>query len=380
VCRAGDELFALEDMTTWHRREAEETELTGRWFTAQWHLQRLLEVRPKDGDLLRRCGLALARLDDRNRAAEMLTRAIAHGGDSAEVRLERGNLFARSGERDRAEAEFGDGLEKWPESWALLYARGSLRADERRWRKAAEDLGRAAKSPDAPAGVGGQYALVCLRLGDLTGYRDACAALVRRGERFRTPNEFVPGTAEVVWPCCLCPTPGADPVRLRQFAERAAEIKNGNGMEYYPLVRALGASHYRAGEYEKAVEVLGKATTLNNQAPTVWLLLAMCYHQLGNAAEARRALDAARTWMAQSTQDDRLTYCVGWVTGIAAAPGGGFAPVGALGFFAGFPLVNMSKGQTTARPWRDIPWQEQQALELLRLEAENLIAGNPPGR
>jgi Flp pilus assembly protein TadD len=71
-------------------------------------------------------------------------------------------------------------------------------------------------------------------------------------------------------------------VRLRQFADRAAENKNGNGMEDYPLVRALGASHYRAGEYQKVEAVLDKAVALNDQAPTVWLLLAMSYHQLGN--------------------------------------------------------------------------------------------------
>jgi hypothetical protein len=84
--------------------------------------------------------------------------------------------------------------------------------------------------------------------------------------------------------------------------------------------------------------------------------------------------------MVQSKQDDSLAYGVGWVTGIAAAPGGGFATVGALGYFAGFPLVDKSKGQVAAGRWRGISWQEQQALEFLRSDAENLIAGNPPRR
>ena len=239
------------DVTAWHHREAEECELTGQWFPAQWHLQRLLDKQPDNGDWLRRCGLALAHLDDRSRAPEMLARAIIHGGDSAEVRLKRGNLFARSGRHDRAEADFGEGLKNWPDNWALWHARGSLRAEQGKWREAVDDLRHAGERPDAPARVIGQYALACLRLGDQKGYQAACASLVHRVEGLRSPTDFVPEMADVVWPGCLWSTPGANPAQLRQLAEKATDRKNGDGMQYYPLVRALGMSHYRAGEYEK---------------------------------------------------------------------------------------------------------------------------------
>ena len=116
---------------------------------------------------------------------------------------------------------------------------------------------------------------------------------------------------------------------------------------------------------------------MNDQAPTVWLILAMSYHKLGNAPESRRALDAARAWMRQSVQEERLAYRVSQVIGLAAGPGDGFVAVGALGLFAGMPLAEIGKGNTGVRRWRDIPWPEQLALEILRSEAEMLIQKNP---
>jgi WD40 repeat protein/tetratricopeptide (TPR) repeat protein len=375
---SGEELLGVENATTWYRRDALECELREQWFNAGWHLQKLLDARPDDGALLRRCGLALARGGDRDRAVAVLTSAIARGNDSVEVRLERGRVLAHLGQRGQAEADFAAGLKKWPDSWALWHSRGYLRAEAGRWREAAEDL-RRAELRGAPAFVASQYALACLRNNDLPGYRAACPGLVHRLELRPPPSQLVPETAEPVWPGCLCSEPGADPARLLQFAEQAATAHTGQGMQYYPLVRALGASLYRAGKYEKALEVLGKAAALNDQAPTVWLPLAMTYHQLGNAPEACRALDAARGWMSQSGLEERLTYPVGWTAGFAAAPSG-FAAVGGLGLFAGFPLVDMSQGQRRVRRWRDIPWPEQLALEMLRFEAETLIAGKRPGR
>jgi WD40 repeat protein/tetratricopeptide (TPR) repeat protein len=375
--RNGEELLAIEDVPAWHRREAEECELTMQWFPAQWHLQRMLDDRPNDSELLRRRGVAAARLGWWDRAAEMLTSAIARGADSAEVRLERGKAFLQLGRRDQAEADFSTGVQRWPDAWGPWQARGSMRAEAGQWREAAEDLRRAAELPGAPLFVGSQHAIACLRLRDLAGYHTACAALVRRLGRGEAWNDLVRQTPDVVWPCCLCRSTGAEPTRLRQLAEQAADPSKGSGMENYPLVRALGASLYRAGEYQRAVHVLGMATKLNDQAPTVWLLMAMSHHRLGNAQEARRALDAARRWLAQSRLEEALAYRVAWATGIAANLGGP-GPASAFAAFAGFPLGEIGKSEKRARPWRQLPWPEQQALEMLRFEAENLFAGKHP--
>jgi dipeptidyl aminopeptidase/acylaminoacyl peptidase len=40
-----------EDVLVWHRREAIEAELAGQWFAAAWHLTRLLEATPDEGQL-----------------------------------------------------------------------------------------------------------------------------------------------------------------------------------------------------------------------------------------------------------------------------------------------------------------------------------------
>jgi WD40 repeat protein/tetratricopeptide (TPR) repeat protein/tRNA A-37 threonylcarbamoyl transferase component Bud32 len=370
----GDGLLAIEDVSSWHRREAEEGELMELWFPAQCHLHRLINEQPEDGELVRRCGLALARLGSWDRAVPMLTRAIAQGADSPEVRLERGKAYLQLDRRHDAEKDFTAGLAKWPGAWALWRARGSLRAEVGRWREAADDLRRTTELPGAPISAAAQHALACLRLGDMAGYHAACDGLLRRLERDESTNELIPDTAEVVWPCCLSPGSGVEPERLRQLAEKAAASSSGGGMQNYPLVRALGASLYRAGAPANAVHILGRAVALNNQAPTVWLLLAMSYHQLGNTKEAHRALDAARAWMSQSRQHERLARRVGWAAGIAAAPWGP-APLGASAAFQGFPLGEAGKSNSGVRLWRQLPWPEQVALELLRSEAERLLAG-----
>jgi WD40 repeat protein/tetratricopeptide (TPR) repeat protein len=372
----GEALLAIEDEAAWHAREAEECEMTGQWFPAQWHLQRMLDARPDDSDLLRRRGVAAARLAWWDRATELLTSAIARGADSADVRLERGKALVQVGRRDLAEADFSAGVQRWPDAWGPWQARGFMRAEAGQWCEAVEDLRKAAELPGAPLFVGSQQAIACLRHRDLAGYHAACAALVRRLERGEAWNDEVRQTPDVVWPCCLCPSAGAEPARLRQLAERAAEPAKG-GMEYYPLVRTLGASLYRARDYQGAIQVLSRATALNDQAPTVWLLIAMSYHRLGKAAEARRALDAARKWMAQSRLEEAFAYRLGWAMGIAADPWG-LGPTTAFAAFAGFPVGDIGKTEKRARPWRQLPWPEQQALEMLRFEAENLIAGKRP--
>jgi WD40 repeat protein/Flp pilus assembly protein TadD/tRNA A-37 threonylcarbamoyl transferase component Bud32 len=369
----------VPDMTAWHRRQAEECERAGQWFPAQWHLRRLLEGRPNDGTLLRRVGVALARLGSWDRASEMLTSAIAHGADGADTRRECAVAFWRLGQRGRAEAEFAAALERWPNAWALWYAHGQVRIEAGRWLDAADDLRRAAALPGAPADVGRDCALACLRVGDPAGYGAACAALMRRASEANAPPQSGLATATMVWACCVSAASGVDAGRLVQLGQQAADGHPADTPdEEYVRLRALGASLYRAGKDPQAVAVLRRATALQAETPTVWLLLAMSHHHLGNAREARRMLQAARAWMNDSHYPTLLAHHVAWVAGAAAAPG----ELSRLGALA--PLAELRpadpKDARHAKPWGQIPWQEQVALGVLRGEAEYLIAGRRRGR
>jgi Flp pilus assembly protein TadD len=57
------------DVLVWHRREAIEAELAGRWFAAAWHLTRLIETTPDDGQLWTDRGQAHAQLEQWDKAS-----------------------------------------------------------------------------------------------------------------------------------------------------------------------------------------------------------------------------------------------------------------------------------------------------------------------
>jgi WD40 repeat protein/Flp pilus assembly protein TadD len=370
-----EESLAIEDEATWHRYMAEESEVARQWYPAQWHLQKMLQARPDDSALLRRRGLALARLGWWEASISILTDAIGRGADSVEVRMERGRAFLQLGQRNKAEVDFSTGIQKWPEAWPLWLERGSMRVEAGRWREGADDLHSAAKLPGAPLFVGSRYAVASLHLRDQAGYQAACQDLIRKLDGYHRNTEQVVPIADAVWACCILPSAAVDHKRLVQLAQLAIQHPRfaGTGLEDYPLLRAFGASLYRAGDYEKAEQILGRALTLNDQAPTVWLLLSMSYHRLGNAKEAHRALDAARRWMNRSRLEEALAYRVGRATGLAAGPlgSGTFSSIASL---SDFPLGEIGNPANRVIPWRTIPWPEQEALQLLRLEAENLVA------
>jgi eukaryotic-like serine/threonine-protein kinase len=142
---------------------------------------------------------------------------------------------------------------------------------------------------DATINIAYIFALVRLRLGDNEGYREACSVLAD------LPDGVENYKAEYrrIWTWCLGPDALGDlSVARRQVTDIAAK---------YPQVLdhrlALGGIFYRAGEYERAAEILqttnspyssdwsGESMVVNSQ-----LLLAMTKWQLGEKELARQIL------------------------------------------------------------------------------------------
>jgi Flp pilus assembly protein TadD len=67
--------------------------------------------------------------------------------------------------------------------------------------------------------------------------------------------------------------------------------------------------YYRRGNFDKASETLQKAAKARTEGPDAWnlLFLAMCYHQLGDAAKARDSYARALRWQAQRQAQNRLS-------------------------------------------------------------------------
>jgi WD40 repeat protein/tetratricopeptide (TPR) repeat protein len=186
---------------------------------------------------------------------------------------------ARYGE---AEAEFNEAIRLQPEHGWFRVLRGWVHADSGQWDKASADFIKAAECEEPHEEAWYSRALLHLRDGNLDGYRSMCSEVL---ERFG---------AGATWTCTLSPASGADPERIVSLAENLLAKSSRDHWH----VNQLGAALYRARRFEEAVTRLTEATELSchpyrtNMLYT-WFYLAMAYHRIGHAEEARRWLEKA---------------------------------------------------------------------------------------
>jgi eukaryotic-like serine/threonine-protein kinase len=364
----GPELLPVDDVITWHRREAEECELTGHWFCALWHLERLRQREPEKAELLLRSGHVHAQLGNWSQVVDLLSQAIDRGADGWQARRQRGLAHARLGHWARAEKDLRETVRLRPEDWSLWQELGAFRAERGQWPAAAEALAEAVKRPDAPAPVHAQYALVCLWRRDGRQYEEACAALVRHLGQLRHDGESIAEAATATWALSLAPSPASNPAQILRLTE---QVLNEHAMENYPFVRALGAGLFRAGRVEEALQVFNRARALNQHSPSVLLYLAMAHQRLGKREEARQVLAEASTWIAQSRRkrDQPL--------GGATAAGLGTQPWCCAAALLGGDAFNESSAAVQGmRAWDDLAWNERLALLHLFQEAETRVLGS----
>ena len=98
----------------------------------------------------------------------------------------------------------------------------------------------------------------------------------------------------------LAPDTGVGPREAVRLGELSLK-QPVHGNHPRPWARhAAGLAHYRAGHYKEAVrwfqDGLERSPAWDGRALN-WLGLALAYHRLGKAGEARRWRDAAGTWM-----------------------------------------------------------------------------------
>lgn len=100
---------------------------------------------------------------------------------------------------------------------------------------------------------------------------------------------FPPIACELVRTCVLDPDPGADAADPVAYAELLVAADPRSRYHLY----LLGIAKYRAGQYEEAVGRLQESVKVNPAGLISYPVLAMAHHRLGQAAQARQALEAA---------------------------------------------------------------------------------------
>jgi eukaryotic-like serine/threonine-protein kinase len=248
-------------------------------------------------------------------AESALTEAVGERPQNTSILLERGRFYASRGRTHEAEADFARAytlgsrdpqlldtilgsralfqrlVEAIPGTTAMLWHRRGLdRVTQQHWADAAADFSKAVLlEPDHL--LTRRYQIWTLTAaGDFEGLRRACSDLL---DQFGSTAR--PATANnVAWDCVLAPGALADykvPVRLAEIAVK------GFPAPQKPAARnTLGASLYRAGRFEDAIERLKEAIHIRDgtSTPQDWVFLAMAHQRLGHHEEARRWLDRFR--------------------------------------------------------------------------------------
>jgi WD40 repeat protein/Flp pilus assembly protein TadD len=175
-----------------------------------------------------------------------------------------------------------------PRQHQLWARRGRALAELGQWDLAAADTTRAVELGATDPNVRLQNAQLRLAVGDKDGYRRACADLLRSG----IPEDEATAR-QLVQTCTLAPNAIADYAVLERWAARAAQ----DHPEQSAPLQLLGAVLLRAGQPEAALRHLEEANRWckPEEAPVVWLSLALVHHRLKHGDEARQ-------WFAKAVQ------------------------------------------------------------------------------
>jgi tetratricopeptide (TPR) repeat protein len=225
---------------------------------------------------------------------------------AANVLFDRGRWYASDRSWDDAHEAFSQAIRLHPEHASLWAERGDLYTWLGLWDLAAADYAREMELREPEATLRWyQHALLRRAVGDEEGCRQTARAM---RERFAGTLKDV-FAEETVRSSLLVSDPAADLTQLIDLSREAA-LSRPSSMPY-----VLGTAHYRAGQYDKAVQRLEEALAVQPQWAIRWLsypVLAMAHHRLGHESEARQALNEAARIADQWTQERYTGQAANW--------------------------------------------------------------------
>jgi len=259
---------------------------------AAYYFRRATELAPASAPAYAGLGNALDRQGKPVEAIAAYQQAVTHNPKHFVAHNNLGFLWMRRGKVDEAAAALTEALRHKPDFTLAQENLGTLA-----WRLAGDpdpgvrDPGRAAGlvrqllALDLGPNMLAAYAPILLLVGDAAGYRRACERVLQNHG-----NTADPRAAYLVARIGgLAPGPGPDPAQLVRLADRAVRAEP---VPHY--LHVLGLAHYRAGQFDRAIDRLTESVDGNWTANAAnWLVMAMAHHRLGHAAEALKLFDKA---------------------------------------------------------------------------------------
>jgi hypothetical protein len=192
------------------------------------------------------------------------------------------------------------------------------------WPEAAADFAKAQEG-EANLQLAGWHAACLAAAGDWAAHRQACAAILAHFAKDVDGNS----ANSLAWYCVRFREGSGDVDQPLKLAEQAV----ARHAKSYNELHTLGAALVRAARCADAIGKLQEAIQIYKGEGTAsdWLFLALAYHKLGHADEAKKWLANARQWLDKVPKDG----------------------AGAL------------------------PWNQRLELRLLRAEAEEKISKDP---
>jgi serine/threonine protein kinase/Flp pilus assembly protein TadD len=244
----------------------------------------------------------MVRAENAQKLAENRAEEIRQGVErlkAADGLLERGRWYVGEMRWDDAHSAFTKAIELYPEHATMWGERGDLYAGLGLWDLAAADFAREMelREPDA-ASRWFQYALLRLSIGDSDGYGKVCR---RMRERFARTLDAL-SASDMVRTYVLSPGAEADLAWTVELAQKCL----ASAPDAHWLLFAAGVAHYRAGQYEQAVQQLRESLKLGPHwtgRSRTYPILAMAHRRLGQESEARQALDAASEAIDRCTRE-----------------------------------------------------------------------------
>jgi tetratricopeptide (TPR) repeat protein len=303
---------------------------TGRNKEAEAAYGALIVAQPKDANLRLERARFYAHERDWQRATADYDWTIENGIADPDTRLERGRCLAKLGQWEKAASDYDaalsaldsdpNGLARQvkaceevvqlpellsrlsasrPKDAQLHLARGRALARKGQWAEAASAVARSVElRPPADAETWFEHAGLRLLVGDMEGYRVACARLLEvHGKKDSKISGYLLARAGTLAP---------NAVPDLKLLEHAAEATlDGNQRAYGSLVERA-ALHYRAGRFDQASPLLRECLVNHpkwNGQVLSWLWLAMVQHKLGQADDARQSLNKADEWFAKNGKE-----------------------------------------------------------------------------